>query len=339
MSDPASVFQSNPEQLRLLVRAVNADRVVTNAALAAIAAVYFDYLITLPREIELMWNRKFTIPKVLYFFLKYWVMVHSVLWMTLNLDPKYTGGACNGPFDRNGSGIVSAHYSSSQKESAITEYTHFSGKNKWLGGSLLVMFLRGVNSWEEFDQAYAGVGFYFVLKFLGTVEFFDLPNEGLGCLASKGNGIPLFLAAIGLVVGLTISTSIMIGIGLRRRRAMMGPNKLFRIFYQDGIFYFLSLFILSVLNIAIFLVAPPGMQLLFVQPLVHFSAVLSTRMILHLRQWSAKQQIIVYSVNATTGERWIAQETVYSQDYRRTQTPSLDVSAYALRKLSSKQFS
>jgi hypothetical protein len=114
--------------------------------------------------------------------------------------------------------------------------------------------------------------------------------------------------------------------------------------------------VLSVLNIAIFLVAPPGMQLLFVQcvhtsphrspsfhilhrPLVHFSAVLSTRMILHLRQWSAKQQIIVYSVNATTGERWIAQETVYSQDYRRTQTPSLDVSAYALRKLSSKQFS
>lgn len=29
MSDPASVFQSNPEQLRLLVRAVDADRVVT----------------------------------------------------------------------------------------------------------------------------------------------------------------------------------------------------------------------------------------------------------------------------------------------------------------------
>jgi hypothetical protein len=29
-----------------------------------------------------MWNRKFTIPKVLYFSLKYWVMVHSVLWMT-----------------------------------------------------------------------------------------------------------------------------------------------------------------------------------------------------------------------------------------------------------------
>lgn len=38
---------------------------------------------------------------------------------------------------------------------------------------------------------------------LRRLTVFDLPNEGLGCLASKGNGIPLFLAAIGLVVGLT----------------------------------------------------------------------------------------------------------------------------------------
>lgn len=60
------------------------------------------------------------IPKVLYFILKYWIMVHSVLWMsrmpsslqvvreradgaTVNLDPSYTGRACNAPFDRNGS--------------------------------------------------------------------------------------------------------------------------------------------------------------------------------------------------------------------------------------------
>ena len=62
-------------------------------------------------------------------------------------------------------------------------------------------------------------------------------------------------------------------------------------------------------------------------------------MILHLRQWSAKQQIILYTVNTTTGERWIAQDTVHSQDYQRTTTHSLDASAYALRQLSSKQFS
>jgi hypothetical protein len=43
---------------------------------------YLDYFITLPREIELMWNRRFTVPKVLYFLLKYWVMAHSVLWMS-----------------------------------------------------------------------------------------------------------------------------------------------------------------------------------------------------------------------------------------------------------------
>ncbi|TEB08790.1 hypothetical protein FA13DRAFT_1144567 [Coprinellus micaceus] len=106
----------------------------------------------------------------------------------------------------------------------------------------------------------------------------------------------------------------MVAIGIRRRKAVIGPNKLLRVFYRDGIFYFISLFVLAVLNIGIFLGAGPGRQLLFVQPLVNFSAILSSRMILHLRQWSAKQQIIVYSHNASTGERWMTQDTTVRRE-------------------------
>jgi hypothetical protein len=38
------------------------------------------------------------------------------------------------------------------------------------------------------------------------------------------------------------ATGVMVAIGIRRRKAVIGPNKLLRVFYRDGIFYFISLF-------------------------------------------------------------------------------------------------
>lgn len=77
-------------------------------------------------------------------------------------------------------------------------------------------------------KGYAGVGFYFVHEFVKTVQctshfiqlmpsfaadcsyiaVYDLPGEGLGCLSAKGNGFDLFLAAVGLLVGLTSTSPI-----------------------------------------------------------------------------------------------------------------------------------
>lgn len=120
---------------------------------------------------------------------------------------------------------------------------------------------------------------------------------------------------------------------------MGGKNKLLKTFYQDGIFYFICLSsefdpaesnqvsslyaVLSIINIFIFLLAPGnGMQLLIVQyarflratppdsvansylysrrPQVHFSALLATRMLLHLREWASKQQIVMITTTDIT---------------------------------------
>ncbi|TEB32746.1 hypothetical protein FA13DRAFT_224894 [Coprinellus micaceus] len=160
----AAAFQNDPAKLKRLIFAMNADQVVTfraytsPQALSTIAVVYLDYFITLPREIELMWNRRFTVPKVLYFLLKYWVMAHSVLWMSLNMDPNQTGRACNAPFNRNG---ISCQLILTVAE-AVSYYRvyAFSGKNKYVGAVFGLLYM-----------AYLAVGFYFVPKFLGTVDF------------------------------------------------------------------------------------------------------------------------------------------------------------------------
>ncbi|KAF6745978.1 hypothetical protein DFP72DRAFT_923816 [Ephemerocybe angulata] len=283
MSSPEGL---SPERAAILVAAVGVNRVVD--ALVSITIVFFDYFHTFPREVNLMWRSKLTITKALYFVLRYYVMVHSLLWITYHADESLTGTRCNFPFSRNS---VSSQVVLVLCEaiSYVRVYA-FSGRNKYLLIFLVVHYIAVVI-----------ITFYYIVKFINSASFLNLPPErGLGCFPSKADGFALTMIVITLIVSLCTASIIMVVIGVRRHRALSTRSNLLKVFYQDGIYYFLCLSAISVTNISIFLLAPAnGMQLLIVQPQVHFSALLATRMLLHLREWGAKQQIVIITTDTS----------------------------------------
>ncbi|KAF6758382.1 hypothetical protein DFP72DRAFT_889138 [Ephemerocybe angulata] len=81
----------------------------------------------------------------------------------------------------------------------------------------------------------------------------------------------------------------MIFIAYRRRANTHGIGGLLRLFYRDGIFYFLTLSTLAVTNIIFDHTAPSnGLQFMMVQIQVHFNSVITARMLIHLREWAKK---------------------------------------------------
>ncbi|TEB32726.1 hypothetical protein FA13DRAFT_223877 [Coprinellus micaceus] len=277
-----------PERVAVLIDAIGVNKIVDYAAVATITVVWADHMHTLPLEIKHMWTRRITFAKVLYFLTRYYLLVHSMLWVTYHANEDLTGKLCEFPFARNS---VSSQVTLVLCEaiSYIRVYA-FSGRNKWLLAFLSVGFVA-VNV----------VTFYYLQRFIKSVSFLDLPPDArLGCFPGKADGFALTVIESTLLLSLTIATLIMICIAIRRRRVMGGKNRLLQIFYQDGIFYFISISILAVMNIFIFLLAPGnGIQLLVVQPQVHFSALLATRMLLHLREWSAKQSVVMITTEVT----------------------------------------
>ncbi|TEB16208.1 hypothetical protein FA13DRAFT_1747254, partial [Coprinellus micaceus] len=71
-----------------------------------------------------------------------------------------------------------------------------------------------------------------------------------------------------------------------------GPNStLLTIFYRDGVFYFVILSVLAIGNIVVNIRAPDnGLKFLLVQTEVDAHAILSTRMLLHLRSWADREK-------------------------------------------------
>lgn len=279
----SSASNMTPERIAVLVGAIRANKIVDYAAVVSITIVYFDYLYTFPREVNLMWKTRLSVPKVLYFTLRYYIMIHSMMWMTYHADETLSGSRCKYPFSRNS---VSSQVVLTLCEaiSYIRAYA-FSGGNIYLLIFIIAHFI-----------AVTVVGFYYIVVFIRSADFLDLPPDlRLGCFPKAGDGFALAMIVITLLVSLLSATLVMVFFGLKRHRSLRGTkNSLIRVFYQDGIFYFICLSALQAADITIFFLAPAnGMQLLLVQPQVHFSALLATRMLLHLREWSEGQQIIM----------------------------------------------
>lgn len=126
----------------------------------------------------------------------------------------------------------------------------FSGRNKYLL-AFLVPYYAGIRAVE----------WYFLVKFVRTLDFLTVPKGvNVGCIATKAQSRLLSACFMGVLVSLTSVTLMMIVIAYRRRQMAAGSTgSLFRLFYRDGIFYFICLSSLSIANIICDYSAPVGL--------------------------------------------------------------------------------
>ncbi|TEB32727.1 hypothetical protein FA13DRAFT_1708745 [Coprinellus micaceus] len=151
----------------------------------------------------------------------------------------------------------------------------FSGGNKRLM-IFLILYWTGIN---------IVTGLYlhkFLLSVVCSPRCFPAQAEGLGLAVNIGT----LIAGVSSICQLATAC-----------------NSLLKVFYQDGIFYFIGLTMGRAIHFAVpniywrNVFQNNGMKLLTIQPLarVHFGALVTTRMLLHLREFAAIQHIVMAS--------------------------------------------
>ncbi|KAF6762590.1 hypothetical protein DFP72DRAFT_561021 [Ephemerocybe angulata] len=264
-------------QAAALFGAISANKIVNYAAIASSTVLVVDSLQTLPQEMEYMWTRGMTIPKGMFFVLRYYSFVHTILSIVYRSSPIYAGDLCLAPFTWDSYSSLTVH-TICDVVNCLRVYA-FSGKSKAVLVVLSVTF-----------ATITGLQYYLLSRFIATVKFVNIPAQAhVGCIPSAGETVWLSAVFWLVLFSILMMTGMMIGIAYRRRSNFHNLGGLLRVFYRDGIWYFIILTTMAVTNIVFAYTAPSnGLQFTMVQIQAHLNLILIIRMLLHLREWAKK---------------------------------------------------
>ncbi|KII94860.1 hypothetical protein PLICRDRAFT_169569 [Plicaturopsis crispa FD-325 SS-3] len=241
---------------------------VTYLDVVAAALLVFDYGLTIEQEIRLVWPTPFNAGKALYFLTRYPPFADTFM--------------------------VLYH------QFAIMSPTTCSGIYKAIGymlgfGTLVaesILALRTWVIWRRDMRIAFGLGlglvlfwvpvFYFDAQALNSIVFTTPPQPNLpGCyVATQKNVLFVVFVMIMVFETLILILTLVKGIDHFRRTT----SSLVTVLYRDGLTFYIYLFVLSIINVAVLLNAPHGYSTLLtaLQRVLH--SIFSARILLHLRQ-------------------------------------------------------
>ncbi|KAF6746238.1 hypothetical protein DFP72DRAFT_1076447 [Ephemerocybe angulata] len=219
--------------------------------------------------IRLMWFAPLSIPKVLFFVVKYYLLVNNVFAALWTMPTGRSPNECKSAF-------VTSAVSSSMlvvASEAILYYRvyGFSGRSVWM---LLYLLFQYV--------VVHTAKLVLLFKYIGTLIFKEWPYPNMTCMPFDSKA-PLFGAVFAVLLGgVTGVMLIMVFVAYKKHRSF--NSALLKVFYQDGVFYFICLAALASANMGVSFGASSGYRYLFTQLEIDVHALLSTRMLLHLRE-------------------------------------------------------
>lgn len=232
------------------------------------ALVVVDYIQTFPEEVELMWFAPLSIPKVLFFVVRYYVIVDNIFAVLFAPGRGTSANECKAAFTR--SAISSPLLVVGAEAILFYRVYAFSGRGRWMLIYLLLQFITiHVTS------------FIFFARYLGSLEFINWPLPKTLCVPFKADLTLLAGVFTALLASVIIAMLIMMFVAYRKHRGL--NSTLLQVFYRDGVFYFICLSALASANIAMSFAASNGYKYFLAQIEIDAHAILATRMLLHLR--------------------------------------------------------
>lgn len=254
-----------------IVEGYRATKYTNYLAVAGFALIMADYLHTFPDEVRLMWPGRMTLPKAIFFALRYYSMAHHILALMYGERTGLTPSECNARFQ-----IVSISTAAiivTAEALLFLRVYAFSGKNRKMLAYLIVLFI-----------AIQASAFFLLYKFLESVKFVESPFLNMICLPLHLDSNLLAYVFTLLLLSVIIVMLIMVWIAFQKQRNF--NSALLTIFYRDGVFYFICLSALASANIIVNFAAPAGYKFLLVQTEADLHVILSARMLIHLRAWA-----------------------------------------------------
>lgn len=257
-------------------------RYTTYLAIAGYALVIADFLHTYPDEVRYMWTAPPNLPLFLFFFLRYGVFIHIGLHIA-SLFPAVSPEWCGLATQR--VGISTTILIAGSEAILFLRVYAFTGRSKRVLAFLTLQATGGLTA-----------AVVLLTRYLQSVQYVKAPIPDMMCVPARANvGFAGGAFAALLANSIVVMLVMMYTAFLKHKK---NKSCLFKIFWRDGVVYFILLSILASVNIVVNFTASGHYTFLFVQPEVFLHVILSTRMLLHLRSWASNTDVAPKSSGA-----------------------------------------
>jgi len=262
-------------------------RIFTYFRVAAIALLVFDYLLTFPQEVSLIWPSRWTLIKVLFLLTRYMPFVEAGMGAYEHFLRHPTAEIC---------------------------YLFFK-TTSWLllVGMILTEIMLTLRTWAVWnrDQRLSiGLPIFFLLCFVPAVKVIDISIKSLsfmplqspvllGCLMIKGSslvGVPWFLLLVyeaGIFLLMLLKAMQFYKIG--------GRSQMFNIVFGNGLLFYMYLFIITLINLIFSQTLPPLLKLTLVTITRMFHAILGCRVVLDIKAEASNSGLVAIGPSPASG--------------------------------------
>ncbi|KAF8166951.1 hypothetical protein BJ912DRAFT_913505 [Pholiota molesta] len=257
------------DSTEVLTQAMRALRTVTYFDVAACTFFVWDYILTLPLELDLVWRARWNPMKVVYIVQRYLPFVDTV-------------------------GLVFYHQLKGNLGEAECKVLYFTSGSMIIIGMSFSEAILTVRAWAVWNQdrrltillpiAYAlfwVADFVFLAMFLRSLGFTELPYPFVGCYVTRAGHVLIMCWVVVFIWDATVLGLMMVP--LFRAYKEGGNSALAKVLYRDGALYCLYLFLLSSVNITIARSLPPQYSQLLTSTARCAHSTMTSRVLLHIR--------------------------------------------------------
>ncbi|KAH7926616.1 hypothetical protein BV22DRAFT_345883 [Leucogyrophana mollusca] len=238
---------------------------------AAVAILFYDYLLTIRLECDYVWHSRWTPVKALFFFARYSPFMDTAVGMLYRVSGNLDGGTCRS----------------------------FMAVEAWVYGFAfqLTDIVLAIRTWAVYGQSrkvaalllglYActlATVIYVTFTYVKSLTF--APDFEDSCIPSQGGAI-LIADWIVFAIVQGVCFILMARKAYQVFKREQGSTNLYHTVLQDGVVYYAVIFLLSLLNVVVVATQPEILDLLLTTPVRVIHSVVAGRIILHIRQVGA----------------------------------------------------
>ncbi|KAJ7482188.1 hypothetical protein B0H11DRAFT_1213838 [Mycena galericulata] len=237
----------------------------------------YDTLLQIGQEYRYIWKSRWGVIKCLYLWTRYSTFIDTIIAVQERVDTRRDVANCNQVMD-------------------FTTFFAMFG----IGVAEIILMIR---TYAMYERSKKLLGFFFALwitvvsvniwaaiKWTESYHIESAPSVISSCYLGSSSGIGL-VCYTSLVVGETVIVLLTLRKGLQTfflsKSTKSRPTELVKIFYRDGILFYLAILPISIANAVILFVAPPGLNLIADTPLRVTHTILCCRLVTHVRSMAS----------------------------------------------------
>ncbi|THH13779.1 hypothetical protein EW146_g6477 [Bondarzewia mesenterica] len=278
-AEPPAMDPAELEEIIASLKRLNTDQFVN---ICAFTIFVYDYILTFESEVKYIWKSKWSWAKIAFFATRYPAFVEGVIVIDLQFSLNSSAERCKILFFVTGwmfmFGVVAAEAIIMLRTWAIWH------RDKRVGLILLILFVT------TFAPACFFVNEFLISLHFIPIKVLDPLTDGRGCFITQSSKI--VATAYAYLIGFdTVVVALTLLKAHELKYFFLPHSKLLQTLYRDGTLYYITLLACSVISIVILLAVNVEFVILLVTLQRVLYAILSSRILLHLRQVGEPSEI------------------------------------------------